>query len=206
MDQDGDGLGESGWLGELAGVDSIRVSGNRISTAPFIAQCFGVKDERGCATRKGYLFRMWLPTGSGRARGEARVEPAGVDDPADADHQERRFACYAWPVERGRTGRRAFVVTHHGEVFATAADVRAYSGSDPMPIADSAFSGGPNPLNLDGALGSPVETTACRDGNVWRPTGVRPKPCGNWAGLVPLADAGSTTKAGPSEAWTPAGD
>ncbi len=99
MDQDGNGRGEVGWLGEMAGIDFTRgtggVGGPKISTSPFIACCFGLKDERGCATRQGYLFRMWLPMASGCARGEARLEPATAPDPANGPHQERRFACYA---------------------------------------------------------------------------------------------------------------
>lgn len=190
----------------MAGIDPIRVSHNRISTSPFIAKCFGDKDERGCATRQGYRFRMWLPLGSGRARGERQTESPETADPADADHQERRFACYAWPVEHGKTGRRAFVVTHHGEVFATLTAHPAYSGTDPMPGSDAAFSGGPNPLNLEGALGSTDDTSPCRDANVWRPTGIRPEPCEGWAGRALLQHSHTSEPSPPGEAWVPAGD
>lgn len=170
MDQDGDGVGEYGWLGELAGIDGCRGTNCKTSSSPFIAAVLGVKDAAGRSQKSGYYFACYLPS----ARGRARAEPPGPDVvvTADGTAQARRYACYAWPATVGVSGQRAFVVTHDGEVYATANDGpgQRYSGTTRVPRPDAALDvAGPDPANLD----APVAGRGARagDGGRWVPAG-----------------------------------
>ncbi|MCI0343722.1 MAG: DUF2950 family protein [Planctomycetales bacterium] len=176
VDQDGNGTGEYGWLGELAGIDPTRgtggVAGPKMSTSPFIASILGVKDSEGRAQKSGYYYRLFLPAaGAGPAKAETQAH-AGTGSSADADNQEVRWACYAWPVKPGVSGNRAFFAGHQGEVYATAATKTRYDGISIVPAADAALEmQGPNPKNLDAGIGLAAAGLTSGDGNVWVPAG-----------------------------------
>ncbi len=177
-DQDGDGTGEYGWLGELAGIDATRgsggVAGPKTSTSPFIASILGVKDALGRSQKSGYYYWVFLPaTGAGPATGEVQPAP-GTGNTADADNQEVRWCTYAWPNSRGNSGNRAFYAGHQGEVYATAATVIQYNGTVTVPAADGSAALdtlGPNPANLDAGIGLAAATLSAGDGNIWVPAG-----------------------------------
>ena len=171
VDQDGDGMGEYGWLGELAGTDGCRVSGMRCAASPFIAPVLGVKDTDGRAQRHGYYFRLFLPTADGPARAESRsVDPRGIE--AEADCQEVRWACYAWPVNRGVDGNRSFFASHTGEIYATSGDAKPYSGIVLVPDATAAFDrSSRQAANLDAGVGLAAAGLRAYDGNTWVPAG-----------------------------------
>ncbi len=175
-DQDSDGVGEYGWLGELAGVDAPRgVGGNPgtpVANAPFIATSLGVKDPGGRGTKQGYYFRVFLPTGGGTASGEAQAA-AGGGIAADADVQEVRWICYAWPSQRGNTGNRAFAAGHQGEVYATMGTAVGYNGAGTQPTtgAEALDANGPNPGNLDSGMGLAAAGLTSGDGNLWAAAG-----------------------------------
>ena len=167
VDQDGDGMGEYGTLGELSGLDACRVGGQKMDTSPFIPAVLGVKDAEGRSQKAGYYFRLFLPTGTDAARGEGSGPAEAAQ--ADADVQEVRWTCYAWPVNPG--GGRTFIANHSGEVYATDADVRAYGG-DVAPDADAAYDRTmPSGKNLDAGIGLAAAGLKSVDGNVWVPAG-----------------------------------
>ncbi len=168
VDQDGDGHGEYGWFAELSGSRETRGTpgkpGSRQDGAPFVALVLGRLDASGRALKSGYHFWMYLPTKPGPARPEPPDSP-GALAPADADAQEVRWACYAWPVERGNTGARAFFVNQEGRVHATRMETTRYSG-DSGPRPEAAFeAGAPGAPNLDAPIGAPPRRAG--DGNAW---------------------------------------
>lgn len=136
-------------------------------------------NRRGIARRNGYYFVMYLP-GKEKARNAGGEVPDG--DPSLADAMERRWCAYAWPVEPGVTGRRAFFATGFEQVWCCWNLVARYGGLERVPAPEAAFDkGGPNPANLDAlpaialdptlpqdALGRP----AC-DGERWKIFGER---------------------------------
>ncbi len=175
-DQDADGVGEYGWLGELAGVDAPRgvggTPGTPVSNAPFISAQLGVKDGGGRGTKSGYYFRVFLPMSGGSAQGEAQAAPGG-GLPGDADVQEVRWICYAWPSQRGNTGNRTFVASHQGEVYATMGTTVAYNGTGTQPAtgAEALDANGPNAPNLDSGIGLAAGGLTSGDGNLWAAAG-----------------------------------
>jgi hypothetical protein len=105
---------------------------------PILAERFrNVVDGR--LETNGYYFRLHVPAG---------------------DLAERVWCCYAWPVEEGVTGRRAFFVNQFGDVLANA-DGRYSGDKEPEPTA--AFQPGAEGVTGDAALNAKGG-----DGSVWR--------------------------------------
>jgi hypothetical protein len=167
VDQDADGMGEYGFLGELAGVDACRVSGLKMSTSPFIAAILGVKDGNGIAQKSGYHFRVFLPGAEGPL---AEGASAAKADEGAADAQETRWCAYAWPVQKGLSGNRVFFVNNAGEVYATMAMRNPYSGAEMAPEANAAYEKETG-ANLDGGVGLAAAGLRSNDGNTWMPAG-----------------------------------
>ncbi|MHC5019334.1 MAG: hypothetical protein ACYTGX_04325 [Planctomycetota bacterium] len=176
VDLDGDGMGEYGTLGELAGTDPLRGSGRTTAAAPFIAQILGVRETGTSFSRKnGYFFVLYLPS---KEHGAVQAAPGSGSAPAvkaDADLQETRWAAYAWPVEHGTTGARAFFVNQAGELLSCANRDGGYSGPATAPKPDAVFTPeSPEAASLHGTLGihepdgPPVRS---RDGRDWYPAG-----------------------------------
>ena len=146
-DADNDACGEFGFLGELCGLHAPR--GQPVPAAPaFFTTGFGDHLERlgGTALWRGYYLRVYLPTAKGVALGETGKQ--AVATAADANLQEVFFAVYAWPVELGETGERAFVVTQEFRVFATRnVGCQNYGGlsNAPPPEAKPAENPAPEP-------------------------------------------------------------
>jgi len=168
-DQDADGIGEYGLLGELAGELIPRQCTKRIGK-PYLSKIFytGGKNGKGYVESGGYRIVLYLPTdGSGKAGddktlGGTMSSPGKIcEDAAGIDMQELHFACYAWPKVAGSTGRRAFFVNETGKLYATDMRKARYSG-DNMPPASAAYSGltfqdQPSKSKYKG-----------NDGNIWR--------------------------------------
>jgi len=170
VDQDSDGLGEYGWLGELAGQDEVRVQNLTMATSPYLPAAMGKKDAQGRVEFAGYYLRMFLPSKTGPAIGEVQgstYKDLDFKPHPDADAQEARWACYAWPVERGVTGTRTFLVTQEGWVYGSDAAKTKYGG-DTAPSAGAAFLAG-DPAAAD--LGAPIARAGAKrtavDGNIW---------------------------------------
>jgi hypothetical protein len=167
VDQDEDGLGEYGTLGELAGLAPCRGSGAQMNQSPFIASILGVRDENGVAQKSGYHFVVYLPTATGPARREGNAE--SPTQAGDADAQEARWCAYAWPVSPGQSGHRVFFVKQEGEVWQARASVTPYGGRGAIPAPAAAYDrAGPAPANLDGPVAVAAQSG---DGNTWLPAG-----------------------------------
>jgi len=166
IDQDpggADGAGEYGFFQELCG--SIAPPGHVAPILPeFFDPVFGVINVQGCASKTGYYFQVWLPgPDGGPAVAEAPATNSATASPGAVNSRENRWTAYAWPMDYDSTGRRAFVMNHSGNVFATAATVLTYDGTGTMPGANAAYVVGT--VNLSGALANGVAV----DGNTWHP-------------------------------------
>ncbi|HPF13485.1 MAG TPA: prepilin-type N-terminal cleavage/methylation domain-containing protein, partial [Planctomycetota bacterium] len=134
-DSDADGGGEYGFFGELAGVSLLRQSAagvpvmaaaGGVLNPPFLATAFGriVSDGAdGVVERQGYYFKIYLPgpRAGGAIPGVAEAPGGGTAAIAgwNSDDTELYWCCYAWPVEAGRTGNRAFFINQEGDVAGT---------------------------------------------------------------------------------------
>lgn len=170
VDQDNDGTGEFGTLGELSGISPCRGSGQSMAASPFIAQILGIRDDNGVSMKSGYCFVLYLPTAKGPARREGDAELDAVA--ADADAQEVRWCAYAWPQSPGQSGNRIFFVNQEGQVYMAVASATRYGGAGNPPRPDAAFDvGGTSPANLDADVGMAAAGLRAGDGNTWVPAG-----------------------------------
>lgn len=143
VDQDGDGRGENGLLGELAGARACR--GGRWVQRPLIDRRLGRTDDKGRATFLGYYFILYLP-GPGRAFTDANPV-TGVA----ADRQEKEFVCYAFPMLPGRSGQKVFAITAAGRVMVLPNRDGRWGGSS-IPPPGLAFQSGRDPSNPAAAV------------------------------------------------------
>jgi prepilin-type N-terminal cleavage/methylation domain-containing protein len=172
VDQDGDGTGEFGWLGELAGNSQVRVTSLQMNQSPFIAAILGVRDASGVSQKSGYMFRMYLPgdaaalTEGSATTGEANATGNGPN------FQEVRWGCYGWPNTRTQSGNRAFFVNHSGDVVQSAntAAGQLYSGTT-LPAVGAALDTSGTPANLEAAIGLTAAGLTAGDGGQWAPAG-----------------------------------
>ncbi|MFM1872032.1 MAG: hypothetical protein RL398_1454 [Planctomycetota bacterium] len=161
IDVNGNGAGEYGFFAELAG--SVELPGGKGRMAPPVLSKAFAEVVRGQVRRGGYIFAMVLPRSD--CRGVREGSDGGRDgaESVDPGQAEALWACYAWPIDRDRSGTRAFFVNQAGDVLATNGRVRAYDGDRlPMPW-DAAFA-----LTAEGTMASPVAAnTVGKDGNTW---------------------------------------
>ena len=164
IDADGDGNGEFAFFAELTGAMPVRTgsgSGSRRLNPPPLSSRYVVHDRR--LMRHGYLFQIWLPGRNGRPVSEAKQ--GGIDERLLPDHTlaAQGWTCYAWPVDRGVTGQRAFAIDQAGNLLATDNTSQRYSGTHRAPAPLAAFAMGTNalPAELGGA-------DRHRDNGTWR--------------------------------------
>jgi prepilin-type N-terminal cleavage/methylation domain-containing protein len=178
VDQNANGIGEYGLFQELAGSEIPRGANTARTPGEFISQELGAVDAaNGFATKAGYHFLIFLPTdGNGPAvsEGDIGVPLPGAVVAADADEQEVRWCCYAWPVSRTETGNRAFAVNQTGTVYTSSneAATQLYSGTTTMPVASAAFiavPGNPPIANLGGRFPRLGAAEVGADGGTWTP-------------------------------------
>ena len=170
VDQDIDGAGEYGFLSELSGVaPADRDAGSQPAIGEIGIQALGTLNAAGRASKSGYLYHMFLPSddtaGTNAIAETAAVVAAGVVA-ANADAQETRWCCYAWPVNLGNTGDRAFVINQQGQVYETDCSVVLYNANTVAPVANAAFVAGVT--NINGALAGGA---VGQDGNTWVQSG-----------------------------------
>jgi prepilin-type N-terminal cleavage/methylation domain-containing protein len=169
VDTDADGTGEFGFLGELSGTTQTRtpggVTGPRL-LPPVISQGLGLISG-GSVSKAGYEFRVFLPTGAGAAIFQpTSAMLSGAS--ADADGQENRWICYAWPSVARNTGVRIFAVGQGGEILAASNISTLYQGKTSAPLPEAAYdTGGTDPDNLDAGLARAGLTSG--DGQIWVP-------------------------------------
>jgi len=184
VDQDDDGMGEHGLLGELAGEYPPRgaAAGNECKPA-YISQAFFTQGSggNGLADKSGYYFRMYLADDATTADDDqglgGTVGGAGGAELDPSTHasainlQESSFACYAWPVEFRSTGQRAFVVNEVGEVYATKMNAKTYTSTN--GAINTYIAGYHNDGSTDSKFNNPLASGANTgfDGNTWNPAG-----------------------------------
>jgi prepilin-type N-terminal cleavage/methylation domain-containing protein len=125
-DQDNDGTGEYGLLGELAGTADRR-SGSAARGAKanptFITPVLGPKMSDVWGQKSGYYFQVYLPGAGLTTRDTGTTGTSwlsATSDTAVINSQETKWRGYAWPVSAKTTGMRCFGVDQAGEVLAVA--------------------------------------------------------------------------------------
>lgn len=164
VDVDQDGAGEYGSLGELSGGVALNVRGTGPAApleSPLLGETFRRIDAQGRATKTGYYFLLYLPDVNNT--GLAEVAGGGPAAGVDADRCEAFWGCYAWPVDPGSTGNRAFFVNHRMELVQTRMDGVQYDGVTAPPW-NAALAPTDNDMADPLALGA-----ASGDGNTWTP-------------------------------------
>ncbi len=124
IDQDGDGVGEYGFVAELAGaIAAVPLD------PPMLSPAFGAV-SRGRVQRSGYVFQVFLPGAAGGWLPESPDGGRGAQ-PVHADGAERAWLAYAWPqhAESGHhQPQRTFLIAADGVVRATAGIAEHYRG------------------------------------------------------------------------------
>jgi prepilin-type N-terminal cleavage/methylation domain-containing protein len=187
VDTDADGDGEFLFFGELAGTANLRefdvatmapALGARPLDPAYMSTGFGtvVADGAGdgCVTRQGYHFKIFLPDDNsditlptgGYAEAPAGGTAAGDLAAWGSDNCESMWCAYAWPVEAGRTGRRAFFINHEGDPISFGNLNGAYSGLTTTPTFDAALSN-TMAADFDQPLGLAALGNQSNDGNLW---------------------------------------
>ncbi len=157
IDVDADGIGEHGFFAEMAGTVPLRGSGLTLNPT-VLSTALGTVNASN-VQKAGYLFTMYLPAANGAPTREAAAggDPGGLDD----NLAENTWCTYAWPVNTGNTGNRAFMVNQSGDMIQTNQAVLQYSGTTSEPAGDAAFT-------LAGDITSNLSIGAAgQDGNTW---------------------------------------
>ncbi len=174
IDTDGDSIGEYAFFAELAGSVSCRAAAG--STPQYLrpallGSSFGKITSAGNALRSGYIYRIYLPGTSSLSRVAGIAESAAggsASDRARPDHDnsETMWAVYAWPIEAGKSGTRAYFMNQEGELFFTANEDGAYDGEAHAPQFDAAYGA---ERRRDMRASPPERDGKGNDGHVWRP-------------------------------------
>jgi len=130
VDVNRNGVGEYGFLAELGGSASCRGGGPQYSANPFIPTVLGTVDKSGISVKRGYCFIVYLPTGRGRTTSN---NPKDVQ----AETAESAYITYAWPLKKGTTGNREFLIDPQGFPFFRKA---VHSGKKDPPGWNEGFS------------------------------------------------------------------
>jgi len=136
IDTDADGAGEYGYFAELAGAVPMRISDNAVPPAvpagqggtaadilspAILPSAFG-NVSGGLVSRSGYYFQMWMPDSTFQgvaedAAGGGAANAGGTATDINANNSEIMWCCYAWPMDVGATGNRAFFVNQEGDLL-----------------------------------------------------------------------------------------
>jgi len=171
VDQDGDGTGEYGFLQELSGV--LQPRGANFKVMRILDEKYGRASKDGVVTLAGYKYMMYLP-GAGGQGALAELNPLPGPSRTNADLQEKKFICFAWPEKYNVTGRRRFLITEAGSIYFSDGFIEgnAYykdNGTD-IPPANAAMKAGLSRAEyseLCASLAGAYEV-AC-DGMIWEP-------------------------------------
>jgi prepilin-type N-terminal cleavage/methylation domain-containing protein len=175
IDTDSDGAGEYAYFGELSGAQPLRLDAGATPgpgalgvdelDPALVSSAWGVVVGSRVA-RSGYLFQLYLPDVT------AAGTPAIAEDPnggklfgpfPDPDNGEQMWCAYAWPLEDGSSGAKAFFVNQEGEILQSLNRGPAiYTTNASPPPFDAAFT-------IAGDMGSPrgVNGLTAVDGNTW---------------------------------------
>lgn len=174
IDGDGDGTGEYGFFAELAGAKNVRafVAGAQAIGAttinpPVLSGAFGTV-ANSAVTRSGYLFKVFLPDAAGLGIAEdAAGGAAGSVAVIAPDLCETTWCAYAWPINRGNSGKRAFFVNQQGDVLQCQNVTALYNGVAIAPAASAAFAAGGVANAINVPLAVTTATKIGMDAEVW---------------------------------------
>jgi len=158
VDQDGDGVGEYGFIQELRGTADLR--GRKGMKTPeyfFFPDVVPLELVDGIFQGSGYCFKLYLPGDAGAALSEEKGKPLPLANAEGIDLQEKHFVLYAWPQRLGKTGNRAYAISEQGEVWKTQMDTAKYEGSKSIPAVGAVYE--KEPFTSKFGRGS--------DGNTW---------------------------------------
>lgn len=130
VDQDTDGAGEFGYLGELAGYKERRIAAGTgaISNPSFITPALAPKAAGvAYAQKSGFCFQVHLP-GTFTDDGNIAANNLSTDGPI-INAQEQKWRGYAWPVTAGTSGIRCFGVDQAAEVISASNVGPLYNGT-----------------------------------------------------------------------------
>jgi prepilin-type N-terminal cleavage/methylation domain-containing protein len=178
VDTDADGCGEYAYFAELAGRVALRVPAGvpavpaagaavDILNPAILSTAFGTLTGSR-VSRQGYLFQMWLPnaTAGGLVPGIAEDATGGkVAAPfPNPNNGEVMWCCYAWPIDRNRTGNRAFFVNQGGDLLQCLNRAgTVFTNTTSVPTFDDAYT-------TIGDMASAVRVgTANAAGHIWVP-------------------------------------
>jgi len=154
-DRDGNGRGEFGTFGEMAG--HAELPDGHLLEPPILGRMYAAVED-GVVVRSGYVFRIALPG----ATGEPVAERTEGGPPLDVDVRmaEQYWIAYAYPVDPGATGGQVFFVDQTGHMLSSTNDSpdQLYSIDVPPPL-DAAFAANDRPLSNGGHIG--------QDGGYW---------------------------------------
>ena len=130
IDSDGDGAGEYGSFGEMAGATPCRISAGGAPAAgaapadilnpAVLSAAFGNVNATSQVVRSGYVFQIYLPGTAGTPANPLAEDPTGGFGAGafpDPDNGEVLWCCYAWPVQANQTGNRCFFVNQAGDIY-----------------------------------------------------------------------------------------
>jgi hypothetical protein len=141
VDQNSNGMGEYGLLGELAGGREYRGGGGSCKDSPFIPSMFSTPDKKGRIRRSGYYFIVYLP---GREKSMCDAD-ARIGE--GADKQEENYVVYAFPEEPGKSGARVFAISATSATYVIMCldNAKGVWGGDKIPPPGLAFKHGNDP-------------------------------------------------------------
>jgi prepilin-type N-terminal cleavage/methylation domain-containing protein len=163
IDVDGDGAGEYGFFGELAGGNNLRGTTTTVNPPVLSAAFRTVSDS--VVSRSGFLFAIFLPdeNGLGVAEDTTGGAPTGTDWDTAADFCETTWCAYAWPINKGNSGNRCFFVNQQGDVLASQNRIALYTtGNNPNP--DAAFV---STVSTNQITGLVAANSTGKDGESW---------------------------------------
>jgi len=168
------GVGEYGYLEELAGTGFCRVNGGlgtvQYTTSSFIPTVLGTMAPVGvefASSKSGYFLACFIPTA---LAGATTAYPAV----ADLIYSESCFIAYAWPQTQGRSGVRAFVVDTSGQPYSIANNTPtaiSYNGATGVPAFTDALSPVPGPLDWTAGIAHGAAGGLGHATEVWVPVG-----------------------------------
>jgi prepilin-type N-terminal cleavage/methylation domain-containing protein len=188
VDQDGNGSGEYGLLGEMSGDICVRhpasITTERKVQPAYLTQQFKTSGSGGpgYATKSGYHHWVYLCNaadpmshasiaagndknlGGTNAAGGTPLDPTVAAQAGAISMQESSFAVYAWPAEYKSTGGRAFFVNENGEVYATKMDTTTYDIAN-GPAVNAVYTDANNVFKAALSAGNIKGT----DSNQWNP-------------------------------------
>ena len=174
IDTDSDGSGEYAYFGELSGAQPLRINAGGIPGAgtpgideldpALVSTAFGVVlGSR--VSRSGYFFQLYLPGPTAGGTPGLPEDPTGgalLGPFPEANNCERMWCAYAWPMQGGGSGARAFFVNQEGDIMQSLNRGPVVYSSALAPTFDAAFSVAGDMRSPRGTNGIPAV-----DGNLW---------------------------------------